>query len=79
MATHSTIPPWRIPWTERSLAGYTPWGCKELDTIELLTLFFTFSGMSYIVRKHSIFKFKKIYSKILERTMLGIHLQPPII
>ena len=41
---------------QRSLAGYTPWGCKELDTTELLTLFFTFSGMSYIIRKHSIFK-----------------------
>ena len=24
----------RIPWKERSLAGYSPWGCKELDTTE---------------------------------------------
>ena len=26
---------WRISW--RSLAGYSPWGCKELDTTEWLT------------------------------------------
>ena len=31
MATHSSILAWRIPWTERILAGYSPWGCKELD------------------------------------------------
>ena len=37
MATHSSILAWRIPWT-KSLAGYSPWGCKELNTNELLTL-----------------------------------------
>ena len=25
---------------ERSLVGYSPWGCKELDTTELLTFIF---------------------------------------
>ena len=34
MATHSNILAWRIPWTERSLAGYNPWGHKELDTTD---------------------------------------------
>jgi len=33
MATHSSILAWRIPWT-RSLAGYSSWGCKELDMTE---------------------------------------------
>ena len=33
MATHSRILAWRIPWT-RSLAGYSPWDGKELDTSE---------------------------------------------
>ena len=33
MADHSGIPAWRIPWTE-DLAGYSPWGCKELDMIK---------------------------------------------
>ena len=33
MATHSSILAWRIPWTE-SLADYSPWGRKELDTTE---------------------------------------------
>ena len=30
MVTHSNILAWRIPW-QRSLAGYSPWGLKELD------------------------------------------------
>ena len=29
MATHSSIPAWRIP--QRSLMGYSPWGLKESD------------------------------------------------
>ena len=33
MATHSSILAWEIPWTEEP-AGYSPWGRKELDTIE---------------------------------------------
>ena len=33
MTTHSTIPAWRIPWTEEP-DGYSPWGCKESDTTE---------------------------------------------
>ena len=28
MATHSSIPAWRIPWTEEPV-GYSPWGHKE--------------------------------------------------
>ena len=35
MATHSCIPAWRTPRTE-SLVGYSPWGCKELDTTKQL-------------------------------------------
>ena len=37
MATDSSILAWRIPG-QKSLAGYNPWGRKELDTIEQLTL-----------------------------------------
>ena len=29
--TLSSILAWRIPWAERSLAGYSPWGCKRLN------------------------------------------------
>ena len=32
MATHSSMLAWRIPWTERSLADYSPWCCEELDS-----------------------------------------------
>ena len=37
MATHSNILIWRIPKGQRSLVGYSPWGCKESDTTEWLS------------------------------------------
>ena len=48
MATHSSIPAWRIPQMEdnllpgefygqRSLAGYSPWGRKESNVTERLS------------------------------------------
>ena len=37
MATHSSIPAWKIPWTEEP-GSYSPWGGKESDTTERLTL-----------------------------------------
>ena len=40
MAAHNGILAWRIPWTE-DLAGYSPWGCKELDMTELWTVLWT--------------------------------------
>ena len=33
-ATHSSILAWRIPELATALVGYSPWGRKELDTIE---------------------------------------------
>ena len=36
MATHSSILAWKFPW-----AIYSPWGCKELDVTEWLSLTFT--------------------------------------
>ena len=34
MTTHSSIPAWRQG--QRSLVGYSPWGCKESDMTEQL-------------------------------------------
>ena len=34
MATHSSILAWRIPWAEEP-GGYSPVGCKELDTTKV--------------------------------------------
>ena len=45
-ATHSRILAWRTPWAE-SLVGCSPWGCKELNTTEWLTL--SFSAIPYFV------------------------------
>ena len=33
MATHSSVPAWRIPWMEKPV-GLCPWGHKESDTTE---------------------------------------------
>ena len=39
MATHSSVLAWRIPWTEEpGRLGCSPWGHKESDTTEGLTL-----------------------------------------
>ena len=42
MAIHSSILSWRIPWTG-SLVGHCPWGHKESDTTEGLTLLHYYS------------------------------------
>ena len=38
MATHFSILALKIPLTEEP-AGYSPWGCKELDMTEQLNTF----------------------------------------
>ena len=38
MATHSSILAWRIPWTEEPGRLCGPWGHKDLDTIERLSI-----------------------------------------
>ena len=38
MAVHSSIPTWRIPTDRGVWQGYSPWGRKESDTTEQLTL-----------------------------------------
>ena len=35
MATHFSTLAWKIPWTEKPGAGYSPWGHKESDTTSL--------------------------------------------
>ena len=34
MATHSSIPAWKVSWTEQPGKLYNPWGHKESDTTE---------------------------------------------
>ena len=46
MATHSSILAWEIPWTE-SLAGYSPWGRKLVDTSEATKHAQTVGGRGY--------------------------------
>ena len=41
------------PHAQRSLAGYSPWCCKELDTIERLTLSLQFQTQGLLNRKSS--------------------------
>ena len=56
--------PWRRKWQptpvflpgeshgERSLMGYSPWGCQEADMTEQLTLSFTFKDDFGFWKKH---------------------------
>ena len=37
----------KIPW-QKSLVGYSPWGCKESDTTEQLSFFHFFSMFSSV-------------------------------
>ena len=48
METHSSTLAWKILWM-KSLVGYHPWGCKELDTTEQLHL--TLPYLTYIYIK----------------------------
>ena len=50
MATHSSTLAWRIPWREEP-SGYSPWGCKELDTTERLH----FTSLQGIDHLHSLY------------------------
>ena len=43
MATHSSIPTWKIPWTEEP-GRYSLWGHRELDMTEHMC----FASLSYI-------------------------------
>ena len=38
MATHSSVLAWRIPMDRGVWVGYSPWGHKESDTTEQLTM-----------------------------------------
>ena len=40
MATHSSTLAWKIPWTVELGAGCCPWGCKESDMTEQVTLLY---------------------------------------
>ena len=46
MATHSSTLAWESQG-QRSLAGYSPRGCKELDTTDPFTLT-TYNGKEYV-------------------------------
>ena len=60
MATHPSILPWRIPWTE--LPGYGAKGCKELDMTERLNMNDDLNGNCLILAKQRIqfFFLKKV-------------------
>ena len=38
MTPYYSILPWKMPWAEEPGRLYSPWGCKESDTTERLTL-----------------------------------------
>ena len=61
MATHSNILAWRFHG-QRSLAGRSPWGRKESDTVERLSL--------------SVLDNLKYYSKLNDGSQIYLHSNP---
>ena len=61
MATHSSTLAWEIPWMEDS-SSYSPWGCKESDTIE--QLHFHFMAESEEELKSLLMKVKEDSGKV---------------
>ena len=51
MATHSSILDWRIPWTEEPGRLYSPWGLKEFDMTERITLSLNAVNLFYFLHK----------------------------
>ena len=52
MATHFSILAWRTPWTEEPGRLNSPWGHKELDTTERLTLWLFSLSYLYLCFMH---------------------------
>ena len=65
MATHSGILAWRIHPMDRSLAGHSPWGCKESDTTKRLYFHFFFNGSD---RRQALSQ--------VSQQLVGLHLEP---
>ena len=70
MATHSSIPAWRIPWTEEPREeGYSPWGHKELDMTEATNTYnCEASTINYIIYFHSVVQSLPIFPKLFHHT-----------
>ena len=56
VATHSSILAWGVfqpgeSHGQRSLVGYSPWGCKESDTTERLHFTIAFHGLLWWLRQ----------------------------
>ena len=61
MATHSSILAWKKPHGQRSLVGYNPKGCKELDVTEWLSMHkYSFPTHNILYVKHFI-KYKVLH------------------
>ena len=64
MKTHSSIPAWRIPWTEEP-GGYSRWGGKQCNTTERLSLYISIYVTRYcilmVLRKVFMFLGNKCY------------------
>ena len=55
METHSSILAWEIAWTEE-LVAYSPWGHKESDTTERLSLLhYCICGTLWLTQTHHIY------------------------
>ena len=66
MATHSSILAWENPHGQRSLAGYSPWAHRELDTTERLSTLHHLGHTIHHLMNHPIL-YLDFFHQILEQ------------
>ena len=66
MATHSSILAWRIHG-QRSLAGYSPWGHKELDTSDYHTWYLSSQNLTFLLLDSMTKDSNSYFSRLLPR------------
>ena len=81
--------PWRREWQptlvslpgkfhgQRSLAGYSPWDCKESDTTEQLTLYIFIPTYQHIHAQNKLFFFSFFLQLHGDLSSLGMEPIPP--
>ena len=77
MANHSSIPAWRIPWTEKT-DGLQSWGWKELDTTEVTTSSLFTDEETETYREEVVTARIKVRSEQTQTQAFTIHRLPQI-
>ena len=62
MATHSNILAWKIPWIKEP--GYSPWGLKESDMTEQLSLTRMYNWITLLYTRKGQIRSDQLLSRV---------------